>query len=233
MNPEREMLRTIKAIDEDLNSVIAYYETFVPSARNAKLIDRVNKTQIYTAFNVISDSLHRNAVMSLCRIWDSRRDTASLNCIARQLRKKGSSLFQSVLATAREAWLKEMGRVGRSTEMQALRRARDRALAHTATPNVGYRGKASILKYGDERIVMEWTIALVEELNEFVDYYDLEPSAVPFKTLREVFHEHSIRFWDRIGDFDTKIERDIADGKLKRLADEALADYRKGRARDL
>jgi len=98
---------------------------------------------------------------------------------------------------------------------------------------VGYRGKASILKYGDERIVMEWTIALVEELNEFVDYYDLEPSAVPFKTLREVFHEHSIRFWDRIGDFDTKIERDIADGKLKRLADEALADYRKGRARDL
>lgn len=33
--------------------------------------------------------------------------------------------------------------------------------------------------------------------------------------------------------FDRKIERDAASGKLDRLADEAVADYRKGRAREL
>ena len=33
--------------------------------------------------------------------------------------------------------------------------------------------------------------------------------------------------------FDKKIERDAASGKLDRLADEAVADYRKGRAREL
>ncbi len=33
--------------------------------------------------------------------------------------------------------------------------------------------------------------------------------------------------------FDRKIERDATSGKLDRLADEAVADYRKGRAREL
>jgi hypothetical protein len=33
--------------------------------------------------------------------------------------------------------------------------------------------------------------------------------------------------------FDKRIERDAASGKLDRLADEAVDDYRKGRAREL
>jgi hypothetical protein len=33
--------------------------------------------------------------------------------------------------------------------------------------------------------------------------------------------------------FDKKIERDAASGKLDRLADQALADFKKGRAREL
>jgi hypothetical protein len=33
--------------------------------------------------------------------------------------------------------------------------------------------------------------------------------------------------------FDEKIERDAVEGKLDRLADEALASYREGRAREL
>jgi hypothetical protein len=33
--------------------------------------------------------------------------------------------------------------------------------------------------------------------------------------------------------FDEKIERDARSGKLDPLADEAIADYRKGRAREL
>jgi len=33
--------------------------------------------------------------------------------------------------------------------------------------------------------------------------------------------------------FDQKIERDAKDGKLDRLADEAIDDFRKGRAREL
>jgi hypothetical protein len=33
--------------------------------------------------------------------------------------------------------------------------------------------------------------------------------------------------------FDRKIERDVAGGKLNRLADEALTDFRAGRAREL
>jgi hypothetical protein len=33
--------------------------------------------------------------------------------------------------------------------------------------------------------------------------------------------------------FDEKIERDARDGKLDRLADEAIVEYREGRAREL
>jgi hypothetical protein len=35
------------------------------------------------------------------------------------------------------------------------------------------------------------------------------------------------------GRFDERIARDAAEGRLDRLADEAVADYRKGRAREL
>ena len=46
----------------------------------------------------------------------------------------------------------------------------------------------------------------------------------------------AFRAWFEVFDatrFDEKIERDAAAGKLDPLADEALASYREGRARDL
>jgi len=70
--------RTVRAISIDLDLAVTFYETYVPSGQDASLIDRVNKVAFYPAFNIISDSLHRNVILALCRIWDTRPDTANL-----------------------------------------------------------------------------------------------------------------------------------------------------------
>ena len=62
-----EVYRTAEAISEDLDLAVAFYETFFPSGQDAKLIARVNKSAFHPAFNIVSDSLHRNAIMALCR----------------------------------------------------------------------------------------------------------------------------------------------------------------------
>jgi hypothetical protein len=81
-----KLARTIRAISINLDEAIASYETFVPTGQNASLIDRMNTTDFYPAFNVISDALHRSVIATLCRIWDTRQDTADLNGVAADFR---------------------------------------------------------------------------------------------------------------------------------------------------
>jgi hypothetical protein len=78
--------RTVRAISIDLDLAIAFYETYVPSSQDATLIDRMSQVDFYPAFNIISDSLRRNVIVTLCRIWDKRTDTADLNGLADEFR---------------------------------------------------------------------------------------------------------------------------------------------------
>jgi hypothetical protein len=84
--------------------------------------------------------------------------------------------------------------VNKSTELLALKRARHRALAHTATPNEPYTGKARVAQYGDERKVLEKTIPLVERAGLFVGYSYLSP----FSDQRRVRRDHSAKFWNKL-----------------------------------
>lgn len=86
MTANLEIHRTLRAISGDLDSAIAFYETFVPTGKDAALIERINKVDFYPAFNVISESLHQSVIATLCRIWDTRSDTADLNSLADEFR---------------------------------------------------------------------------------------------------------------------------------------------------
>jgi hypothetical protein len=88
-------------------------------------------------------------------------------------------------------WLDEVAAVSKSDELAALKRARHRAIAHRATPNQPYTGKARITKYGDERAIIEKTIPLVEEAGEFVGYSYVSPYA----DQRQVRRGHATKFW--------------------------------------
>lgn len=195
-----EIHRTVRAITLSLDETIAFYETYVPSGQNAALIERVNKSDYYPAFNVISDALHRETILGLCRIWDTRKDTANLNRLAGEFRDKqvladllssGRSMDPSALAK----WLAEIDTGSKSDELLALRRARHRALAHTATPNEPYKGEARVTVYGDERKLLERTIPLVEEAGKFIGYSYLQP----LNDMRSNRHDFAKKFWDQIG----------------------------------
>jgi AbiU2 len=108
---------------------VAFYETYVPSGQDAGLIDRVNKSDFYPAFNVISDALHRNVIVTLCRIWDTRTDTANLNSLADEFRDP--KVLADLMAIGHQVdpqhlgkWLTEIDMVSKSDELLALRRAR-------------------------------------------------------------------------------------------------------------
>ena len=121
--------------------------------QDAKLVARVNNSDFYPAFNIVSDSLHRNAILALCRIWDTQSDSANLNSLANML---SNSQVLADLARAGhpvdpkqiEKWQAEAAKVRDSDEVKALMTARHRALAHTANPNRAYKGKARVAIYG-------------------------------------------------------------------------------------
>jgi hypothetical protein len=195
-----EVHRTARVISIDLDLAVAFYETFFPSGQDADLIARVNKSDFHPAFNIISDSLHRNAIMALCRIWDTQSDSANLNSLAKML---ANNQVLADLARAGHAvdpkqtkkWHADVARVNDSDELEALMTARNRALAHTASPNKAYRGKARVAMYGDERRVMEWTIPLVERANDLIGYAYVRP----FDEQRRIRRETAAKFWAQIG----------------------------------
>jgi hypothetical protein len=194
-----EIHRTVRAISHDLDEAIAFYETYVPTARDAALIERVNKVDFYPAFNVIAASLLQSVVVTLCRIWDTRRDTADLNSLADafsdttvigDLAAAGHTVDPARLST----WLSEIDAINKSDELAALKRARHRGIAHRATPNEPYRGAARIAQYGDERIIIEKTIPLVEQAGAFIGYSYM----TPYADQRRIREEHSTKFWAHI-----------------------------------
>lgn len=194
-----EIHRTVRAITLSLDETIAFYETYVPSGQNAALIERVNNSDYYPAFNVISDALHRETILGLCRIWDTRNDAANLNRLAGEFRDTQvladlRSAGHSVDQTALTKWLAEIDTGSKSDELLALKRARHRALAHTATPNEPYKGSARVAVYGDERKLLERTIPLVEEAGKFIGYSYLSPLG-DRRGIRRAFAE---KFWDQI-----------------------------------
>jgi hypothetical protein len=196
-NPE--IHRTLRAISLDLDSAIAFYETFVPTGKDASLIDRINKVVFYPAFNIISESLHQSVIATLCRIWDTRSDTANLNSLADEFRDPKvmadlAAVGHVVDPQHLNKWLAEVDAVNKSDELLALKRARHRAIAHTATPNEPYRGRARIAQYGDERKIIERTIPLVEQGAAFIGYSYLSAYA----DQRRVRQEHATKFWSRV-----------------------------------
>jgi hypothetical protein len=194
-----EIHRTVRAISTDLDEAIAFYETYVPTARDAALINRVNNVDFYPAFNVISQSLHQSVIVTLCRIWDTRRDTADLNSLADAF---GDTTVIADLAAAGltvdpgqlSMWLSEIDAINKSDELAALKRARHRGIAHRATPNEPYKGAARIAQYGDERIIIEKTIPLVEQAGAFIGY----SYVTPYADQRRIRSEHSIKFWAHV-----------------------------------
>ena len=199
MTTHVEVHHTARVISIDLDLAIAFYETFFPSGQNAKLVARMNNSDFYPAFNIVSDSLHRNAILALCRIWDTQSDSANLNSLAKMLSK---SQVLADLARAGhpvdprqiEKWQADVAKVRDSEELKALMTARHRALAHTANPNRGYKGKARVAVYGDERRAIEWTIPIVEWANAFIGY----AYVLPFDEQRKIRREHAAKFWDRV-----------------------------------
>jgi hypothetical protein len=194
-----EIHRTVRAISIDLDLAIAFYETYVPSSQDATLVDRMNKGDFYPAFNVISDSLHRNVIVTLCRIWDTRTDTADLNSLADEFRDPQviadlEAIGHAVDPKQLNKWHAEINAVNKSSELLALKRARHRAIAHTATPNEPYRGKARVTQFGDERKIIERIIPLVEQAGAFIGYSYVSP----YDEQRRIRREHATKFWAHV-----------------------------------
>jgi hypothetical protein len=91
-------------------------------------------------------------------------------------------------------WLSEIDAVNKSDELLALKRARHRAIAHTASPNTAYQGKARVAQYGDERKIIERTIPLVEQAGAFIGYSYVRP----YDEQQRIRREHATNFWAQL-----------------------------------
>jgi hypothetical protein len=192
--PKTAIARLAQVISEDLYQAIAYFEVFVPSARNPALIDLINSNQIHEGFNVISEALQLGVITTLCRIWDKRRGTARIAEIARRLR--GNSNLVSDHA-ALEQWLADVEKTEESDELAALRGFRNVGLAHRSDPNLpDPRSKADTRRvlHGDERHVLEATVALVERLDSLIG----SSHGINFGQERQDWQRRARKFWGAI-----------------------------------
>src|SRR5258706_2266205 len=82
-----QILRMLRGLDANLQEAIRCYALFRPTGSDKALIARINAAAINPGTNVISDSLHKIAVVALCRIWDKQGDAASLHRLLAELRK--------------------------------------------------------------------------------------------------------------------------------------------------
>jgi AbiU2 len=204
-----EVHRLVRSISIDLDLAIAAYETYVPSGQDAALIDRMNKTDYYPAFNVISDALHRNVLSALCRIWDTRGgnpklgDTADLSAVEMAFRDPAviadlASAGHVVDSAEMSRWFTDFDAVKNSKELLGVKSARHNAIAHTASPNptrIWPNRMAPRMLYGYERQVIEWTIPLVEQAGAFIGYSYVRPYAEQ----RRIRQEHAAKFWTALG----------------------------------
>jgi hypothetical protein len=194
-----EMHHTVRSISITLDEAVAFYETYVPSGHDASLIAQINKSGFHPAFNIVSDALHRETIIALCRIWDKDRDTANLNRLAvdfcdRKVLADLKSAGHEIDPPPMRKWQAAVRAINKCEELEALRRARHRAIAHTATPNKLYKGKARVAQYGDERKVLERTIPLVEEAGSFIGYSYVSP----FDEQRRIRKDYAKMFWESV-----------------------------------
>jgi hypothetical protein len=204
-----EVHRLVRLVSIDLDLAIASYETYVPSGQDAALIDRMNKTDYYPAFNVISDALHRNVLSALCRIWDTRggnprlSDTADLSAVGAAfcdpvVISDLASVGHVVDPAKMSKWFADVDVVRGSDELLGVKTARHNAIAHTASPNpprIRHNRQARQMLYGYERKVIEWTIPLVEQAGAFIGYSYM----TPYAKQQRIRREHAGKFWAALG----------------------------------
>jgi AbiU2 len=189
--PKTVIMRLAQAISEDLYQAVAYYEVFVPSARDPALIDCVNSHQIHEGFNVISEALQLGVITTLCRIWDKRRGTARIAEIARRLRENSHLVSDQAELTQ---WLADVEKTEQSHELAALRGFRNVGLAHRSDPNLpDPRTKSNTRRvlHGDERCVLERTVSLVEKLDGLIG----SSHRINFGQERQNWQRRASKFW--------------------------------------
>jgi hypothetical protein len=189
-------LRTlVKAVSDDLWIAIATFEVYAPSAFDAALIDKVNKGQVYPAFNVISEALEATTISTLCRIWDRTSDVARIAEIEKLLRKLPDLAGDS---GALRRWLGGVEMVEKSEELQALRAIRNMRLAHTHDPNrLDFRLLSGVRNAAieDEWLILEATILVIQQLRGLIG----SPDSLDYRAEREAWRARAESFWKSVG----------------------------------
>lgn len=97
--PKLELLtKLVRSIERETEQAISLYEAYKPAASNRALIERYNDSYAAWTFNTIRESLHRELVLTLIRLWDTRTDVASIPAVMERLESDST-----VSALCREA----------------------------------------------------------------------------------------------------------------------------------
>ena len=178
---------------QDLMTAVACFEIFRVAARDKTLLDRLGKSFSTGAFNAIRNSLYREVVLALMRIWDkSPKNNLRMEEIILNLTR--SEVVASIKRRRREAF-GDMGHNADAAEAQvereirqikfiqnrimrgslrnafkALEKHRNEFLAHSTLG----RSSASEIRdvvYGDERYLLRWSAILSKKLNLLLDLH--------------------------------------------------------------
>jgi AbiU2 len=169
---KESLLKLAASVRGDVQRAIALYEVFLPTGKDADLIQRVNAVSVEaaSAYNVVSEALHRQLIATLCRVWDTHKSAAHLPKLAAAL-KKQRKLVQD--GAALDEWLSEVDRLQDWEPLVTLLGFRNVGEAHTADPNLPdprslKRPRGRRVAFGDERKVLEATVKVMRKLDRLL-----------------------------------------------------------------
>jgi hypothetical protein len=199
--PVAQLRRLAGSLGADLYNAVRYYETFLPSARASPLMDRINEARIHSGLMAVSDALYEGAVLALARLWDSHPNVATLIAAAELVKRRNvRAAFEAagIPIDVRElkAWRQDLEIVKASSQLREIRKARNRALAHSEDPNRnGDNTPVRMALYENDIWVLDRTMTIFDRFNTWVGFGAKDGS---FSDRRLRVSADAARFWEHV-----------------------------------
>jgi AbiU2 len=165
-------------------------------------MDRINEARIHAGLMAISDALYEGAVLALARLWDPHSRTATLIAAAELIKQEKVRTALEALSGVPidrkdlKAWRRDVEAVKGSSQLDAIRKARNRALAHSEDPNQGGDNTPVRMSlYENDIWVLDRTITIFDRFNTWAVFGATDG---PFSDRRLRVNADAARFWDHV-----------------------------------
>lgn len=204
-----EAKRITTRVVDHIQYLLDIHENNVIVLYSDTLSKQIPKSYAANAFNIFREAMHQIEVVRICALWDQPGldresiltvielidDPKVIEALADQARaglpeEIGKKRAERAAAGLRDA-IKNAREQRGSERLKAIRNLRDKHIAHYLSETIEEKtGTVGPMKVGDERVVLDASIPIVEALNSWVNNV-----ALPLKEAQAIDRKCAEALW--------------------------------------